>query len=151
MQCLLLPRICKIQLRFQRDSSLRRTWLRSLPQTLHLPHLTKTNRSSYGRVSRQEYVLAGGLSCHRTAKSWSIFGTTALSVISGWRPPLSIKSHLTKQHPDWTNCQPAALKLLQSFRRHTVVPCRYCQLTNINKDRHWRQCHVLHICAFLSC
>ena len=62
----------------------------------------------------------------------------------------SIKSHLTKQHPEWTTCQPDALKLLQSFRRHTVVPCRYCHLANINKDRHWRQCHVLHICAFLA-
>ena len=64
--------------------------------------------------------------------------------------PTSIKYHLTVQHPEWTACQPNALKLLQSFRRHTVVPCRYCHLSNVNRDRHWRQCHVLHICAFLA-
>ena len=60
--------------------------------------------------------------------------------------PTSIKYHLTVQHPEWTACQPTALKLLQSFRRHTVVPCRYCHLSNINRDRHWRQGHVLHMC-----
>ena len=62
----------------------------------------------------------------------------------------SIKCHLTVQHAEWTACQPEALKLLQGFRRRTVVPCRYCHLDNVNKDRHWRQCHVLHICAFLA-
>ena len=62
----------------------------------------------------------------------------------------SIKYHLTVQHPEWSTAQPAALKLLQGFRRHMVVPCRYCLQRNINKDRHWKQCHVLHICAFLA-
>ena len=54
------------------------------------------------------------------------------------------------QHPEWSAAQPAALKLLQGFRRHMVVPCRYCLQGQINKDRHWKQCHVLHICAFLA-
>ncbi|CAE7535527.1 Pol, partial [Symbiodinium sp. CCMP2592] len=55
--------------------------------------------------------------------------------------PTSIKYHLTMQHPEWKDCQPATLKLLTGFRRHTVVPCRYCHQRNINKDRHWKQCH----------
>ena len=62
----------------------------------------------------------------------------------------SIKYHLTMQHPEWSAAQPAVLKLLQGFRRHMVVPCRYCLQRQINKDRHWKQCHVLHICAFLA-
>ena len=64
----------------------------------------------------------------------------------------SIKYHLTMtmQHPEWSAAQPAALKLLQGFRRRMVVPCRYCLQRQINKDRHWKQCHVLHICAFLA-
>ena len=65
--------------------------------------------------------------------------------------PAGIKCHMTNQHAEWQTLQPSIHSLLQGFRRHTVVPCRYCHQDKINKDRHWYQCQcqVLSLCAFL--
>ena len=63
--------------------------------------------------------------------------------------PNGLKCHMTNQHKEWTHFQPSIRSLLQGFRRHIVLPCRYCQQSRVNKDRHWQQCHVLSFCAFL--
>ena len=63
--------------------------------------------------------------------------------------PNGLKCHMTNQHEEWTQLQPSIQHLLQSFRRHIVLPCRYCKQSRVNKDRHWQQCHVLSSCAFL--
>ena len=56
---------------------------------------------------------------------------------------------MTNQHDEWKQLQKPVQHILQSFRRHTVLPCRYCKQSKVNKDRHWQQCHVLSFCAFL--
>ena len=61
--------------------------------------------------------------------------------------PNGLKCHMTNQHEEWR--QQPIQHLLKSFRRHTVLPCRYCKQSRVNKDRHWQQCHVLSFCAFL--
>ena len=63
--------------------------------------------------------------------------------------PNGLKCHMTNQHKEWTHFQPSIRKLLQGFRRHMVIPCRYCKQSKVNKDRHWQQCHVLSFCTFL--
>ena len=108
---------------FQRDPSLRHARLQSLPRTLHLHQLQEINRFSYGRVSRQEYVLAGGLNCHRTNKSRSTFGITALFVFSGWRPPLA-SSHIS---PNSTLNGRLANRMLSSSSK-AFVDTRSCRV-----------------------
>ena len=63
--------------------------------------------------------------------------------------PNGLKCHMTNQHDEWRQLQKPIQHILQSFRRHTVLPCRYCKQSRVNKDRHWQQCHVLSLCAFL--
>ena len=63
--------------------------------------------------------------------------------------PNGLKCHMTNQHDEWKQLQKPIQHVLQSFRRHTVLPCRYCKQSRVNKDRHWQQCHVLSFCAFL--
>ena len=63
--------------------------------------------------------------------------------------PNGLKCHMTNQHEEWKQLQKPIQHLLLSFRRHTVLPCRYCKQSRVNKDRHWQQCHVLSFCAFL--
>ena len=64
--------------------------------------------------------------------------------------PVRIKCHMTNQHAEWQTLQPSICSLLKRFRRHTVVPCSYCYQDKINKDRHWYQCQILSLCAFLK-
>ena len=64
--------------------------------------------------------------------------------------PAGIKCHMTHHHEEWSTLQTDTRAPLKGFRRHTTVARRYCHNRQINKDRHWFQCHVLSLCAFLQ-
>ena len=68
-----------------------------------------------------------------------------------WWTPLSRPTcKIDVRYPDRKSCWPEAKQLLQSFQRHVTMPCRYCQQTHSNHDRHWFQFPVLSACALIA-
>ena len=63
---------------------------------------------------------------------------------------VGLKHHMAHVHSSWLASRADMQHLLEAFRRAIVLPCRYCKQSRVNKDRHYLQCPVLSICAYLQ-
>ena len=57
---------------------------------------------------------------------------------------------MTQQHDEWVQNFASLMPHLTPFRRHMVLPCRYCHLQAVNKHTHWRNCLVVQVSCFLG-
>ena len=62
----------------------------------------------------------------------------------------AIKRHMTQQHAEWVQNFANLMPHLTPFRRHMVIPCRYCHSQAVNKHTHWRNCLIVQVSCFLG-
>ena len=62
----------------------------------------------------------------------------------------AIKRHMTQQHDEWVQHFANLMPHMTPFRRHMVLPCRYCHLQSVNKHTHWRNCLVVQVSCYLG-
>ena len=62
----------------------------------------------------------------------------------------AIKRHMTQQHDDWVKRFANLMPHMTPFRRHMVLPCRYCHLQSVNRHTHWRNCLVIQVSCYLG-
>ena len=62
----------------------------------------------------------------------------------------AIKRHMTQQHDDWVKHFAYLMPHMTPFRRHMVLPCRYCHLQSVNRHTHWRNCLVIQVSCYLG-
>ena len=62
----------------------------------------------------------------------------------------AIKRHMTQQHDEWVQHFAHLMPHMTPFRRHMVLPCRYCHLQSVNRHTHWRNCLVIQVSCYLG-
>ena len=62
----------------------------------------------------------------------------------------AIKRHMTQQHDEWVQQFANLMPHMTPFRRHMVLPCRYCHLHSVNKHTHWRNCLIVQVSCYLG-
>ena len=62
----------------------------------------------------------------------------------------AIKGHMTQQHDEWVQQFANLMPHMTPFRRHMVLPCRYCHLHSVNKHTHWRNCLIVQVSCYLG-